>query len=91
MRIGQSDEKFYVNISSTEMGFYDNQQGQKQRVVKISNNSATIQNTKLKGDTEIYGELYMCDPTKDPEDDINDALFVWKIEENNSLSLSIKT
>lgn len=89
LRVGQSDDKFYVNISSTEMGFYDNQKGQHQRVVKISNNSATIQNAKLKGNTEFYGQINICDPTSEPEDNVDDALFVLKIESNGSLSLAV--
>lgn len=89
LKIGQSDDKFYVNISSTEMGFYDNEQGQHQRVVKISNNSATIQSAKLKGNTEFYGQINICNPSANPEDSTDDTLFVWKIEANKSLSLAI--
>ena len=91
LKIGQTDDKFYVNISSTEMGFYDNEKGQHQKVVKISNNSASIQNAKLKGNTEFYGQINICDPTSDPEDDVDDALFIWKIEANKSFSLAIAT
>ena len=44
LSIGQSDQKFYVNISSTEMGFYDAQDGTPEKVVSIGNKSATIKN-----------------------------------------------
>lgn len=91
LKIGQVDEKFYVNISSTEMGFYDNQQGQHQRVVKISNNSAVIQSAKLKGATDFYGPMNICDPASDPEDAQVDTLFMWQIESNGSLSLAVPT
>lgn len=93
LRIGQTDEnnknKFYVNISSEEMGFYDNSNEQHQKVVKISNNSALIKNAKFKGNTDFYGQINICDPSSDPEDNTEDALFIWKIEQNKSLSLAI--
>ena len=77
------------NINSTEMGFYDNSTGQHQKVVYIKNNSATIQNANLKGNTNFYGQMNICDPATDPEDGTGDALFVWKIEQNGSLSLAV--
>lgn len=89
LKIGQTNNKFYVNISGTEMGFYDNQQGQNQKVVKISNSSATIQNAKLKGDTDFYGPINICNPGSNPDDSTPDTLFVWQIEDNKSLSLVI--
>lgn len=90
LTIGQDDDKFYVRIDSTEMGFYDNRENQHQKIVKISNHSATILNAKLKGNTEFYGQINICDPNAVSDDDVDDARFVWKIEESNgSLSLSI--
>lgn len=91
LKIGQTDDKFYVNISSTEMGFYDNENGQHQKVVKISNNSAVIQNAKLKGNTEFYGQINICDPASNPDDNVGDTLFIWKVEANKSFSLAIAT
>ena len=91
LKIGQSDDKFYVNISSTEMGFYDKSNGTEHKVVNISNQSATIQNAKLKGNTEFYGQINICEPTSNPEDNINDTLFIFKIESNGSLSLALAT
>ena len=91
LRIGQQDKKFYVNISSTEMGFYDNSENQKEKVVSISNNSAAIQSAKLKGNTEFYGQINICDPKSDPDDNVSDALFIWKVEQNGSFSLAVAT
>ena len=89
LKIGQKDENFYVNIGATEMGFYDNQGGQAQKVVCISNNSAIIQNAKFKGNTDFYGQINMCNPSADAEDNLDDTLFVWQIESNGSLSLAV--
>ena len=91
LRIGQSNNKFYVNISSTEMGFYDATSGTAEKVVSISNRSATIQSATLKGNTNMYGQINICDPTADPDDGQEDSLFIWKIESNGSLSLAIAT
>lgn len=91
LRIGQSDDKFYVNISSKEMGFYDATSGAAEKVVSISNQSATIQNTTLKGNTNIYGQINICNPESNPDDNTEDSLFIWKIEKNGSLSLAIAT
>lgn len=89
LKIGQVSNKFYVNIGATEMGFYDNQNGQDQKVVCISNNSAIIQNAKFKGNTDFYGQINMCNPSADAEDNLDDTLFVWQIESNGSLSLAV--
>ena len=91
LRIGQQDKKFYVNISSTEMGFYDNSAGQDEKVVNISKSAATIQSAKLKGNTEFYGQINICDPKSDPTDNTVDTLFIWKVEQNGSLSLAVTT
>jgi hypothetical protein len=87
LKIGQSNEKFYVNISSTEMGFYD----EDQKVVNISNQSATIKSAKLKGNTDFYGQINICDPKSIPEDNTVDNLFIFKIESNGSFSLALAT
>ena len=89
LKIGQTDEKFYVNISSTKMGFFDAQDGTAEEVVSISNKSAKIQTAKLKGNTEFYGQINICDPTSNPEDNTDDTLFIFKVEKNGSLSLAI--
>lgn len=78
LRIGQSDENFYVNISSTEMGFYDASSGSAQKVVSISNQSATIKNLTVEDGATFNCEVRFGD-------------FVWKTESNGSLSLALST
>ena len=82
LKIGQTDEKFYVNISSTEMGFYDNSAGQNQKVVSISNNSATIKNLTVNDNA-----TFNCNSTFNQQ--VRFGNFVWKTESNGSLSLAI--
>ena len=84
LRIGQTNQKFYVNISSTEMGFYDNSNGQNQKVVNIGNNAATIKNLTVEDDAE-----FNCNTTFNNQVQFCD--FVWKTEINGSLSLAIAT
>ena len=84
LKIGQTDEKFYVNISSTEMGFYDNSTGQNQKVVNIRNDSAEIKNLTVKN-----GANFDCNATFNSE--VNFFGFVWKKESNGSLSLAISS
>lgn len=86
LRISQNDDKFYVNINATEMGFYDNRNGQHSKVVNISNNSATIQNAILKGSG---GTTIQNNATFNGE--VNIQGFIFKKESNNSLSLMIDT
>lgn len=78
LKIGQSDEKFYVNISSTEMGFYDAQDGTPEKVVSIGNKSATIKDMIVED-----GAAFNCE--------VKFGNFVWKTESNGSLSLAIAT
>ena len=84
LRISQNDDKFYVNINATEMGFYDNSAGQNRKVVNISNHSATIQNATLEGSG---GTTIKNNATFNGE--VNIQGFVFKKESNNSLSLMI--
>ena len=81
LKIGQKDEKFYVNIDSQEMGFYDNSSGQSNKVVSISNNAA-----KIKGLTVEDSAHFTCSATFDTEFKIGDVIF--QKEENGSLSLA---
>lgn len=78
LRIGQSDDKFYVNISSTEMGFYDASSGTAQKVVSISNQSAAIKNLTVQD-----GAAFDCE--------VQFGGFIWKTESNGSLSLAVAT
>ena len=82
LRIGQSDNKFYVNISSSEMGFYDNSNGQNQKVVSIGNNAATIKNLTVEDDAE-----FNCNAAFSKQ--IQFGNFVWQTESNGSLSLAV--
>lgn len=82
LTIGQKDKAFYTNISSTEMGFYDNSNGQNQKVVSISNNSATIKNLTV-NDSATFN----CNATFNQQ--VKFGNFVWKTEDNDSLSLAI--
>lgn len=90
LKIGQKDDKFYVNISSTEMGFYDNSDSNNpsQKVVSIGNKSATIKNARIQDDAQ-----FDCNATFNKQINIqtsgSTSGFVWKIESNGSLSLSI--
>ena len=76
LRIGQSDDIFYVNISSKEMGFYDASNGTAQKVVSISNQSATIKNLTVED-----GATFNCE--------VNFGNFILKTESNGSLSLAV--
>ena len=87
LRIGQRDEKFHVNVSSTKMGFYEGDT----EVVSISNKAANIDNlTVEKGltvdcSTTLKGDTIM-------QKTINNKAYkyVWQVEESNgSLSLAI--
>lgn len=78
LRIGQSDDKFYVNISSTEMGFYDASSGTAQKVVSISNQSAKIKNLTVEDNAIFNCEVQFGD-------------FILKTESNGSLSLALAT
>lgn len=76
LKVGQSDDKFYVNISSTEMGFYDAEDGDPEKVVSIGNKSATIKDM-----TVDEGAKFNCE--------VQFGNFIWKTESNGSLSLAL--
>jgi hypothetical protein len=78
LRIGQSDDKFYVNISSTEMGFYDASDGTAKKVVSIGNKSATIKNLTVEENA-----IFKCE--------VQFGEFILKTESNGSLSLALST
>ena len=83
LKIGQKDEKFYTQISSTKMGFYDNtgESGAKE-VVSIGNQSATIKNMVIQENAE-----FDCNTQFNQQVDFFG--FVWKKESDGSLSLAI--
>lgn len=72
LTIGQTDGAFYVNITSTEMGFYD---ASKNKVVSIGNQSATIKNLTVQDGAFFDCEVHFGD-------------FILKTESNGSLSLA---
>ena len=98
LKIGQKDEKFYVNISSTRMSFYDKsneedveeQTRDPDEVVYISNKSAVMK--KLVVEDDAYFEspasfeqninMYKPDTTTG---------FTFKIESNGSFSLAVSS
>lgn len=90
LRIGQKDEKFYVNISSTEMGFYDNSDASNpnQKVVSIGKNSATIKNAVVEDSAK-----FNCNTSFSRQVNMlkygTETGFSWKVEENGSLSLVV--
>lgn len=85
LKIGQKDENFYVNISSTKMGFYDNSDPTKpnQEVVSIGNSSATIKNLVVKDGAE-----FDCNVKFLNEINIFDK-FILKKENDGGVSLVI--
>jgi hypothetical protein len=93
--IGQSDQKFYVNITSTEMGFYDNTDpsAKDKKVVSISNQSAAIRNLTVEAGTSFNcnaqanfnNQINMHNPYS--SSDTNKVGFKWQIETDGSLSL----
>lgn len=96
LKIGQKDEKFYVNISSTRMSFYDKSNGEDiaeqkrdpDEVVYISNKSAVMKKLVVEDDA-----MFKSPATFEQEINIVKADtttgFVWKVEQNGSLSLAI--
>lgn len=89
LTIGQKDEQFYVNISSTEMGFYDNTSEDNRKVVNISNKSANILNLNVDG-----GAKFDCDTEVNANLKVNGNLqiensFSWQLEDDSSLSLMV--
>lgn len=85
LRIGQSNNKFYVNISSTRMSFCENPLVQSSEnedyidpneVVSISNKSATIKNLTVED-----GAIFNCE--------VQFGKFILKTEANGSLSLAL--
>ena len=84
LRIGQVDDHFYVNISSTKMSFYDNSEGKNKEVVYISNESANIDGLVVETSLDVN-----CNATFDAQ--VKFGKFVWKVESNGSLSLALET
>lgn len=86
LRIGQTDDKFYVNISSTRMSFCENPLVKSSlteeiidpnEVVSISNQSAKIKNLTVEDDASFNCEVHFWN-------------LVLVKESNGSFSLSVK-
>lgn len=84
LRIGRTDNAFYVNIDSEEMGFYDNSNNKNTKVVYIRNDSANIDGLTVDKSLDVN-----CNATFDGQ--VQFGKFVWKVESNGSLSLAIAT
>ena len=84
LKIGQTDGKFYVNINSQKMGFYDNSTGQNKEVVYISNSSANIDGLTVETNLDVT-----CPAKFSTEVDLFG--FVFKKESNGSLSLALRS
>lgn len=87
LKIGQTDNKFYVNIDSQKMGFHS-VDGDKNdvEVVQIGINSATVQNATFKGSN---GTTF--DNNAQFNQEVGFGNFVWQEESDGSLSLSVKS
>ena len=93
LKIGQTDNKFYVNIDSKKMGFHSiDDKGNDVEVVHIGNNSATIQNATFEGSN---GTTFNNNTTFKQQINIykpnTTTGFTWKVEANGSLSLVVST
>lgn len=85
LKIGQTDNKFYVNIDSQKMGFHSvDDTNNDVEVVHIGNNSATIQNATFEGNN---GTTFNNNVTFNEQVDFFG--FIWKKESNGSLSLAV--
>ena len=82
LRIGQNDEKFYVNIDSNEMGFFDNTNGAAKKVVYISNQSANIDGLTVETSFDVNCSASFSEQVKIGN-------YLWKQDTNGGLSLSI--
>ena len=98
LKIGQIDNKFYVNIDSQKMGFHsvsvdENNNTNDVEVVHIGNNSSVIQNATFQGDqgtkfenNTSFGGMISVHKTGSSTDG-----FVVLIEENGSFSLTVRS
>ena len=93
---GNVTNPFYVSIDSERMGFHSVQYNTNGtikndiEVVHIGNNSATIQNATFQGDngTKFENPVRFDEQIAMSQSNTSTG-FIWKIEENGSLSLAI--
>lgn len=101
LKIGQNNQKFYVNITSQKMGFHDVSDGNDNEVVYISNKSAYITKAEFEGETQFNGHAtFDQDATFNQSATFKQQMtiksaskstgFVWQVESNGSLSLTIQ-
>ena len=92
LKIGQKDQKFYVNISATEMGFYDNSNSSRpnEKVVSIGNQAAKIKNLTVEESSsfscnvDFNNSINIYNPYKTTE-----TGFKWQFEHNGSFSFVV--
>lgn len=91
LKIGQRDNKFYVNIDSQKMGFHSvDNNGHDVEVVHIGNNSATVQNATFEGsDGTVVNNNATFNHQVNFYSPNNQSGFTWKVESNGSLSLVV--
>lgn len=100
LKIGQRDEKFFVQIDSQEMGFYEtDNDGNKNKVVSIGNSSAKIRNLEVVNGTNFTcnthasfaEEIRLFGGTIKNSDNTEKKLpqFVFSQENDGSISLAL--
>ena len=95
LKIGQVDQQYYVNISSTEMKFIVKGDNNKEvTAASFGYKSALIQNPLLNGSTIVndditfYEELKLGRKTTKNGEEVKELNFIWQIEEDGGLSLA---
>ena len=92
LRIGQANEKFYVNISSTKMGFHSVEYAtsgavkKDSEVVQIGNDASVIRNATFEGNS---GTTFKNEATFNQQ--VKFGPFVWTVEADGGLSLTVDT
>lgn len=91
LKIGQADDNLFVNISSTEMGFYDNTNKNEEavKVVSIGNQAANIRNATIESSANFQCPIVFSDDNNMSEYINLSGRFIFQIEKNGSLSLVV--
>ena len=90
LRIGQTDDAFYVNISAKEMGFYEKtEDGPDQKVVAINNQSAFIKDLNAQGNAKFDSNATIEGNLEVNGDFQIGGKFAWQLEDDDSLSLVV--
>lgn len=97
LKIGQKDEKFYVNVSSTRMSFYDKSDEEDiaseetrdpDEVVYISNKSAVMKKLVVEGESTFEAPAFFNSQVNIYNEEKTSGI-VWQMEQNGSFSLAI--